>query len=187
MEEEITNSLQVLKRGGIILYPTDTVWGIGCDATNEEAVEKIYRIKNRVDSRSMLVLLDKKEGLHTYVRNVPDIAWQLIEATIKPLTIIYPDAKGLPKNILGKDGSIGIRITEDEFCRKLISRLHKPLVSSSANLSSQPAPLVFSDVSHQIIESVDHVVSLRQDDRQAGTPSSIIKIGRHDEILIIRE
>jgi len=118
---------------------------------------------------------------------VPDIAWQLIEATVKPLTIIYPDATGLPGNLLGEDESIGIRITIDEFCRKLISRLHRPLVSSSANLSSQPAPRTFSDISREITGSVDYVVTFRQADRKAGNPSSIIKIGKHDEIVIIRE
>jgi len=187
MEEEIKNSLQALKDGGIILYPTDTIWGIGCDATNEKAIERVYRIKNRIDRKSMLILLDKKEGLTRFVKQVPDVAWQLIEAAIKPLTIIYPDATNLPGNILGEDGSIGIRITQDEFCRKLISRLHRPIVSSSANLSAQPAPKTFRDVPREIIDGVDHVVSLRQDGQKAGTPSSVIKIGRNDEIIIIRE
>jgi len=187
MHEEIKKTLEVLTEGGIILYPTDTVWGIGCDATNEEAVQKIYTLKKRADSKSMLVLIDTQARILQYVQEVPEIAWQLLEVAVKPLTIIYPGAKNLAANLIAEDGSVGIRIPNDAFCQSLISRFRKPLVSTSANISGNVAPSTFAEVPDMILRSVDHVVRWRQDDRQAAAPSSIIKLGPGGLIEIIRE
>jgi L-threonylcarbamoyladenylate synthase len=187
MVEDIRNAVEVLKQGGIILYPTDTIWGIGCDATNEEAVKRVYVLKNRQDEKSMLLLLDEASKLSQYVAEVPEIAWNLIEATEKPLTLIYPGAINLAQNLISEDGSIGIRITADEFCRKLISRLGKPLVSTSANKSGMPWPANFHHVDRHILKEVDYVVKWRQDEDQRGKPSGIIKLGLRGEVQVIRE
>ncbi len=187
MKEDLTAALQVLQRGGIILYPTDTVWGIGCDATNAEAVNMIYEIKQREDSKSMIILLDSVSRLQQYVDVIPDIAWDLVELADKPLTVIYPGAKNLAPNLPADDHSIGIRIVRDEFCKKLIERFRKPLVSTSANISGQPAPAIFSEIPHRIINAVDYVVAWRQGDSTRSNPSGIIKIGPKGEIEIIRE
>lgn len=187
MKEDIVNALVVLKQGGIILYPTDTIWGLGCDATNEKAVERIYQIKKRSDQKSMLVLLDNPAKISAYVNEMPDIAWDLIELSTKPLTIIYSDAKNLAKNLIADDGSIGIRISNDEFNQKLIQRFKKPIVSTSANISGVPSPQTFDEISQQIIDSVDYVVKWKQDDMSKVKPSSIIKLGNTGEVQIIRE
>ena len=150
--------------GGIILYPTDTIWGIGCDATNEKAVQRVYELKRRTDNKAMLVLMDSEAKLDRYVSDVPDIAWDLISVSDKPLTIIYSSAKNLATNLLGADGSVGIRITNEEFSKKLCERFRKPLVSTSANVSGEPSPANFSEVSEVIKEGVDYIVSYRQDD-----------------------
>jgi len=186
MDNEIKKVIEILNQGGIILYPTDTIWGIGCDATNKEAVQKIYAIKQREDSKSMLVLLDSESRLQQYIKEVPEIAWQLIEVSDKPLTIIYPGGRNLAENILAEDGSIGIRIAKDEFCQQLISRFKKPLVSTSANVSSQPSPQYFDQIEDIIRNNVDYIVNLRQNDHTPAIPSSIIKIGLRGEIQIIR-
>jgi L-threonylcarbamoyladenylate synthase len=187
MDNEIKKAIEILNQGGIILYPTDTIWGIGCDATNKEAVKKIYEIKQREDSKSMLVLLDSEIRLQQYIKEVPEIAWQLIEVSDKPLTIIYPGAKNLADNLLAEDGSIGIRIPADEFCRKLLARFKKPLVSTSANISGRMSPSVFAEIEQEIKSSVDYVVNWRQNDTNHGIPSSIVKLGVGGEIKIIRE
>jgi len=187
MIEDIKLAIEVLQKGGVILYPTDTIWGIGCDACNEEAVKKVYAIKNREDSKSMLVLMENVALLDRYVDEVPEIAFDLIELTDKPLTIIYDGAKNLAKNLIAEDGSIGIRITSESFSRELIRRFKKPIVSTSANISGSPSPACFAEIDQKIIDSVDFVVSYRQDDLQKAAPSGIIKLGRGGEVKIIRE
>jgi L-threonylcarbamoyladenylate synthase len=178
--------LKCCKKGGIILYPTDTIWGLGCDATNPEAVKRIYELKKRADSKSMLVLMENPALLDRYVEEVPDVAWDLIELADKPLTIIYDGAKNLAQNLIAEDGSIGIRFNQEEFSRELVRRFKKPIVSTSANISGQPSPANFSEVQQEIIDAVDYVVEYRQNDKQKAAPSSIIKLGRTGEIKIIR-
>ena len=152
MTEDIKKACEVMAAGGIILYPTDTIWGIGCDATNEKAVQRVYELKRRTDNKAMLVLMDSEAKLDRYVSDVPDIAWDLISVSDKPLTIIYSSAKNLATNLLGADGSVGIRITNEEFSKKLCERFRKPLVSTSANVSGEPSPANFSEVSEVIKE-----------------------------------
>lgn len=187
MIEDIKVALAVLQKGGVILYPTDTIWGIGCDACNEEAVKKVYAIKNRNDSKSMLVLMENAALLDRYVDEVPDIAFDLIELTDKPLTIVYDGAKNLARNLVADDGSIGIRITTEAFSSELIRRFKRPLVSTSANRSGNPSPSCFDEIDQEIIDLVDYVVKYRQEDTHKATPSGIIKLGRGGEIKIIRE
>ncbi|WP_159517679.1 L-threonylcarbamoyladenylate synthase [Sunxiuqinia indica] len=187
MHNDIKKALEVLHSGGIILYPTDTIWGIGCDATNEEAVQKIYQLKEREDSKSMLVLMENINFLSRYVEEVPEIALDLIEVTEKPMTIIYPGAKNLAKNLVAQDGSIGIRITSEEFTRQLIQRFKKPIVSTSANISGEPSPSFFDEIIPEIKDAVDYVVEYRQDDISPKEPSSIIKLGTSGEIEILRK
>ena len=169
MTEDIKKACEVMAAGGIILYPTDTIWGIGCDATNEKAVQRVYELKRRADNKAMLVLMDSEAKLDRYVSDVPDIAWDLISVSDKPLTIIYSSAKNLATNLLGADGSVGIRITNEEFSKKLCERFRKPLVSTSANVSGEPSPANFSEVSEVIKEGVDYIVSYRQDDKDNGS------------------
>ncbi len=187
MIEDIKSALDILSRGGVILYPTDTVWGLGCDATNENAVQRIYSIKRRPDSKSMIVLMENPALLDRYINDVPDIAWDLIEISTTPLTIIYSGVKNLAGNLIADDGSIGIRFTHEEFTKQLISRFRKPVVSTSANISGQPAPAVFRDIPEEIIKSVDYVVKYRQDDTVPAKPSAIIRLGTGGRIEIIRE
>ncbi len=187
MHDDIKNALEVLKSGGIILYPTDTIWGIGCDATNPEAVKRIYEIKKRADSKSMLVLMENINLLERYMQEVPEIAYDLIEVTDKPMTIIYPGAKNLAPNLVAEDGSVGIRLTQERFTQQLIQRFRKPIVSTSANISGEPSPAFFDEVSDDIKEAVDYVVSYRQDDTTPSKPSSIIKLGVGGQIQVIRE
>ena len=158
MTEDIKKACEVMAAGGIILYPTDTIWGIGCDATNEKAVQRVYELKRRTDNKAMLVLMDSEAKLDRYVSDVPDIAWDLISVSDKPLTIIYSSAKNLATNLLGADGSVGIRITNEEFSKKLCERFRKPLVSTSANVSGEPSPANFSEVSE-----------VRSEERRVGT------------------
>lgn len=187
MNDDIKKAVEVMHQGGIILYPTDTIWGIGCDATNRDAVQRIYTLKNRLDSKAMLVLLDSENKLQQYISEVPEIAWQLIEVNDKPMTIIYPGAKNLAPNLIAEDGSIGIRVARDEFCEKLISRNKKPVVSTSANISGEPSPEFFDQISDQIKEGVDYIVRWRQDDTASRLPSSIIKIFSDGHFQIIRK
>ncbi len=187
MQDDIKAALEVLQKGGVILYPTDTIWGLGCDACNEEAVKRIYAIKNRIDSKSMLVLMENASLLDRYVDEVPEIAFDLIELTDKPLTIIYDGAKNLAKNLVADDGSIGIRFTTEAFSSDLIRRFKKPIVSTSANISGKPSPACFVEISQEIIDAVDYVVKYRQNDIQKAVQSSIMKLGRGGEIKIIRE
>ena len=173
-------------RGGVILYPTDTVWGIGCDACNEAAVERIYTIKQRNEARTMLVLVDERDMLSDYVDEIPNIALKLMDETVKPLSIIYPKAKNLPDNLVADDGSIGIRIVNDPFCRQLIRAFGKPIVSTSANISGEPTPATFNDISGDIKSAVDYIVLWRQDDRQPATASSIIKMKKDGSYIKLR-
>lgn len=186
MTDDIKKACEVMQAGGIILYPTDTIWGIGCDATNEKAVQRVYELKKRADNKAMLVLMDSSAKLEAYVNDIPDIAWDLIEVADKPLTIIYSNAKNLAKNLLGNDGSVGIRISNEEFSRKLCERFRKPLVSTSANVSGEPSPANFSEVSDVIKNGVDYIVSYRQDDMSKAQPSNIIKLGAGGLIQVIR-
>ena len=187
MNQDIKKALDVLRSGGVILYPTDTIWGLGCDAENEEAVKRIYEIKKRADSKSMLALIDSPIRLEMYVEEVPEIAWDLVEQTTKPLTIIYPKAKNLAKNLIADDGSIGIRLVNEGFCHKLISRFQKPIVSTSANISGKDSPNIFDDISQEILDAVDYVVEYKQDDISEAKASSIIKLSDGGLFKIIRE
>ena len=187
LEEEVAKALEVLKRGGIILYPTDTVWGIGCDATNAAAVEKIYALKKRDDRKSMLILTDKIDNVSKYAQKVPDIAWQLLEVTDKPLTLILPDARGIAENLIPEEGTVAIRVADHEFCKKLIYKLNRPLVSTSANISGEASPATFSEISKEIKEGVDYVVAPSVEGRPTRKPSAIIALGAGGQIQIIRE
>jgi L-threonylcarbamoyladenylate synthase len=187
MHNDINKALEILKNGGVILYPTDTIWGIGCDATNEKAVERIYKIKKREDSKSMLVLMENPALLERYVTEVPEIAWDLVEVATTPLTVIYPKAKNLAKNLVASDGSIGIRFTKEAFTTQLLQRFRRPLVSTSANISGEKSPAFFNEISEEIKSMVDYVVEYRQDDNSPSQPSSIIKLGPGGQIEIIRK
>lgn len=186
MTEDIKKACEVMAAGGIILYPTDTIWGIGCDATNEKAVQRIYELKRRADNKAMLVLMDSEAKLNMYVSDVPDIAWDLISVSDKPLTIIYSSAKNLATNLLAADGSVGIRITNEEFSKKLCERFRKPLVSTSANLSGEPSPTNYDEISGVIKAGVDYIVNYRQDDMSKAVPSGIIKLGEGGLVQVIR-
>ena len=201
-KSDLEEAVRVLRAGGVIVYPTDTVWGIGCDATNEEAVRRVYALKRRADSKSMLVLLDAPGKLQGYVEEVPEMAWELLECTaplqlplqgvrentesIRPLTIIYPRGKNLAKSLLAEDGSVGIRITREPFSKALCERLRRPIVSTSANISGEPAAKTFRQISEAVLEQADYVCLYRRDDEEEKAPSSIIKVGLHNEIEIIR-
>jgi L-threonylcarbamoyladenylate synthase len=187
MENDLKRAVEVLKSGGVILYPTDTIWGIGCDATNSEAVARIYQIKKREDSRSMLVLMENPALLERYVDDVPDIAWDLVEVSNKPLTVIYPGAKNLAVNLIDSDGSIGIRFTKEAFTARLLQRFRRPLVSTSANISGDKSPTFFGDISDEIKSQVDYIVTYRQNDTTSTQPSAIIKLGAGGRIDIIRK
>ena len=188
-KSDLQAALKVLREGGVILYPTDTVWGIGCDATNAGAVARVYEIKKRMDSKAMLVLLDGAGKLQGYMEKVPETAWMLLEANEgqRPMTIIYPQAKNLAPNLLADDGSVGIRITEEPFSKALCEQLRRPLVSTSANISGEPAAKLFSEISPEILEAVDYVCLFRRDDNSPTQPSSIIKIDDKERINIIRK
>jgi L-threonylcarbamoyladenylate synthase len=182
----LEEAVSVLKRGGLILYPTDTVWGIGCDATNEQAVKRIYALKQRTDAKAMLVLIDREEKLPFYMKEVPSMAWELVRIADKPLTIIYPEARNLAPSLLAEDGSIGIRITHEAFSKALCARFNKPVVSTSANISGEPSPAFFQAISEEIVQGVDYVVNYRREETIASRPSSIIKWGVDGTISIIR-
>lgn len=185
--EEIKKACQVLNQGGVILYPTDTVWGIGCDATNPEAVKKVYDIKQRVDSKAMLVLVNNEVKVDFYVSDAPEVAWSLIELATKPLTIIYDNARNLAPNLLAEDGSVGIRVTQELFSKELCFRFRKAIVSTSANISGQPSPASFAEISEEVKQAVDYIVGYRQDEKAGAKPSSIIKLGKGGAVKIIRE
>ncbi|MDD4921024.1 MAG: L-threonylcarbamoyladenylate synthase [Bacteroidales bacterium] len=187
MNEEIIRAQEILYKGGVILYPTDTIWGIGCDATNEEAVRRVFDIKKRVDSKALLVLIDSPVKLDFYVKEVPEVAWDLVELADNPLTIIYPGARNLAPNLLAEDGSVGIRVTRESFSKKLCERFRKAIVSTSANVSGEPSPGFFEEISPEIIAGVDYVVNYRRDDKTPSKASSIIKLGVGGKVEIIRK
>ena len=187
MHEEIKKTIEVLRAGGVILYPTDTVWGLGCDATNEKAVKRIFDIKKRTDTKAMLVLIDNPAKLQSYVEEVPDMAWDLIELSDKPLTIIYPQAKNLATNLVAEDKTIGIRVTNEAFSKNLCAQFRRPIVSTSANISGNATPSNFSEISDEIKKAVDYVVNFRQDDMTKLNSSSIIKLGKWNLFQIIRK
>ena len=176
-----------MREGGVILYPTDTIWGIGCDATNEDAVRRVYEIKQRQDSKAMLVLVDSSVKVDFYVRDVPAVAWDLIDLADKPLTIIYSGARNLAANLLAEDGSVGIRVTNEDFSKRLCQQFRKAIVSTSANISGQPSPKNFSEISEEVKSAVDYIVGYRQEEMSNPKPSSIIKLDKGGVIKIIRE
>lgn len=190
-EEDIKNAVEVLRKGGVILYPTDTVWGIGCDATNEEAVRRVYEIKQRDDSKALICLVDSDARLQRYVRNVPDVAWQLIDSLkdgdAKPTTLILDGAINLASNLIAEDGSIGMRITQEAFSKELCYRFQKALVSTSANISGEPAAQNYCGIDPRIIESVDYVCWSRRQEHKPHNPSSIIRLKENGEVTIIRK
>ena len=185
-ETEVEQALEVLRNGGVVLYPTDTSWGIGCDATNENAVKRIYQIKNREDSKSMIILVADERDVLQYVA-APDLAvFDFIEEQTRPTTIIFEHAVGLPGNLVAEDGSIAIRIARDEFCKHLVKRLRKPIVSTSANISGQASPKFFAEISDEIKKAVDHVAAWRQEDVTPAQPSQIIKWNNDGTRTVIR-
>lgn len=186
-EEDIKRAVEVMRQGGVILYPTDTVWGIGCDATNAEAVKRVYDIKQRDDSKALICLVDSDARLQRYVRDVPDVAWQLIDCCDRPTTLILDGAVNLASNLIADDGSIGIRITQEPFSKELCYRFQKAIVSTSANISGEPAAQNYRDIDPKILEAVDYVCWSRRQEHQPHTPSSIIKLGRGGEVTIIRK
>jgi L-threonylcarbamoyladenylate synthase len=186
MQQEINKCIEALKSGGIILYPTDTVWGIGCDATNEEAVKKIYKLKQREDSKSMIVIVGNDAMLQKHLKEVPDLAWDIIDLATKPTTIIYPNAKQLAKNVVATDGSVGIRLVKEGFANQLVQKFGKPIVSTSANVSEKSTPANFSEISNEIKSGVDYVVNAAFD-KGNHQPSSIIKLGLKGEIEVLRK
>ena len=185
--EDIKNAVEVLRKGGVILYPTDTVWGIGCDATNAEAVAKVYEIKHREDSKALICLVDSEGRLQRYVRDVPEVAWQLMEMSEKPMTVILDNAINLAPNLIAEDGSIALRITKEAFSKELCYRFQKAIVSTSANISGEPAAQNYCDLSPELLASVDYVCASRRQEHKPHTPSSIVKVGRGGEIKIIRK
>ncbi|WP_432221735.1 L-threonylcarbamoyladenylate synthase [Flavobacterium sp. TMP13] len=186
MNQEIHKAYEVIKEGGIILYPTDTVWGIGCDATNPEAVAKIYKLKQRAETQSMIVLMNGEKMMYNVFKNIPEVAWQILDLSERPTTLILDEPRNVAKNIIAVDNSLGIRIVKDPFCFKLLERMKKPLVSTSANISGQPTPIAYKDISPEIIKGVDYVVQLNQD-KLAGKPSTIIKLTNDAQVKVIRK
>ncbi|WP_316832236.1 L-threonylcarbamoyladenylate synthase [Pedobacter aquatilis] len=187
LKEEINKALEVLKAGGVILYPTDTIWGLGCDATNPEAVDKVLKIKNRPAEKSLIVLLDVDSKIQSYIEDVPKVAYDLIEYAENPLTVIFSGAKNLAKNVINEDGSVGIRIVKHDFCTPLIQRFRKPIVSTSANLSGEPSPKNFDDISPEIIDAVDYIVDFEQENRTSKKPSTIMKLSPGGQFQFIRK
>ena len=185
-EADLKEAVRVMKEGGIILYPTDTVWGIGCDARNEEAVKKIYSLKHREDSKSMLVLVGSEGMLQRTVNDIPEIAWQLIDVAVNPMTIIYDHPAGIAENLKANDGSLGVRITSEKFSRTLCERMRGPIVSTSANVSGKPTPMTFSEISSEIKNGVDYVCRFRQQEKASAKPSNIIKITQGNVVKVIR-
>lgn len=184
--EDIRQAVQTLRQGGLILYPTDTIWGIGCDATNPEAVSRVYQLKQREDSKALICLVDSPDRMQRYFRQVPDVAWDLIDCADTPLTLILDGATGVAENLTAEDGSLGVRVTKEEISRELCFRFQKAIVSTSANVSGEPSPATFRDIDPVIIEGVDYVMKSRQNDHSAAKPSSIIKLRPDGEVKIIR-
>ncbi len=185
-DADIRDAIEVLRRGGTILYPTDTVWGIGCDATNADAVRRVYEIKQRSEAKALICLVDSPGRLQRYVRNVPDVAWDIIDLATRPTTVILNGATGLASNLLAEDGSVGLRVTSEVFSQQLCYRFQRPIVSTSANVTGQPAPQIFTDIDPAILEAVDYVCTSRRRDTARRQPSAIIKLGPNAEVTVIR-
>ncbi len=185
--EDVNKALDTLKNGGLILYPTDTIWGIGCDATNKEAVERVFALKGRDKSKSLIVLLHNDNQLASYVQDIPEVAYELIEYTEKPLTIVYSKAKNLAENALAEDGSIGIRIVRHPFCEQLLQRFRKPIISTSANISGASSPTCFDDISEEILSGVDYVVTYGQREKGDGKSSTVMKIDPSGKFEFLRK
>ncbi len=185
--EDIKKAIETMRNGGVILYPTDTVWGIGCDATNAEAVAKVYRIKKRDDSKALICLVDSDSRVQRYVRNVPNVAWDLMDLSEKPTTVILDDAVNLASNLIADDGSIAMRITREPFSKELCFRFQKPIVSTSANISGEPAAQNYCDISPELLDAVDYVCWTRRQEHKPHTPSSIIKLTKDGVVTIIRK
>lgn len=185
-EQDIKNAVECMRKGGVILYPTDTVWGIGCDATNAEAVAKVYKIKQREDSKALICLIDSDNRMARYFRDVPNVAWELIDVAVKPTTVILDNATGVANNLVAEDGSLAMRVTKEPFSHELCYRFQKPIVSTSANISGQPAAQNYCDIDPVLLEAVDYVCWSRRQEHKPHTPSSIIKLSANGEVKIIR-
>ncbi|MEA5141621.1 L-threonylcarbamoyladenylate synthase [Arcicella rigui] len=181
------DALQHLRKGNTLLYPSDTIWGLGCDSRNEKAVEKLYQLKQRPDNKAFIILISKIEQLSEYVTEVPEIAWNLVEFAEKPLTVIYPNGKNLAPNLLGEDGSIAIRLVKDEFCKGLVYKFERAIVSTSANLSGDVSPQKFEDISPKIIENVDYILKNPKGENKNAQPSQIVKLGLGGDFKFIRK
>lgn len=185
-KEDIRRAIEVMNNGGIILYPTDTIWGLGCDATNAEAVKRIYAIKQRTDAKALISLVDSEAKVQFYVREVPEVAWDVMELSERPMTVVFDGGRNLAPNLLAEDGSVAIRITKEPFSKELCMRMKRAIVSTSANISGEPAPRCFAEISKEIIATVDYVCTSRQDEPPTQKASSIIKLGVGGEVTIIR-
>lgn len=185
MNEEIHKAFEVIQNGGIILYPTDTVWGIGCDATNADAISRIYKLKQREESKSMIILINGEKMMYSIFKDIPEVAWQIIDLSEKPTTLILDTPRNVAPNIIAPDNTLGVRVVKDTFCFKLLERMKKPLVSTSANSSGQPTPKSFKEISREILEGVDYIVNL-QKDIITGKESTIIKLGNDSKVKVIR-
>lgn len=183
---EVHNAYEIIKEGGIILYPTDTVWGIGCDATNPEAVAKIYKLKQRAETQSMIVLMNSEKMLYNVFKDIPEVAWQIMDFSENPTTLVLDKPRNVAPSLIAPDNTLGIRLIKEPFCFKLLERMKKPLVSTSANISGQPTPKSFKEISPEIIKGVDYVVNLQRD-KIAGKPSTIIKLTSDSQVKIIRK
>lgn len=184
--DDIRQAIEVMNKGGVILYPTDTIWGIGCDATNEAAVRRVFEIKKRADAKALITLVDSEAKLEFYVNDIPEVAWDLIEVAERPLTIIFDHARNLAPNLLAEDGSAGIRITKEEFSKNLCMRMKRAIVSTSANISGEPSPKCFADISPEIFQAVDYVCTSRRNETHNPPASNIIKLGSGGEVKVIR-
>ncbi len=186
MNQEIQNAYEIIQKGGIILYPTDTVWGIGCDATNAEAVAKIYKLKKRAETQSMIVLMNGEKMIYNVFKEIPEVAWQIIDLSENPTTLVLDKPRNVAPNLIAPDQTLGIRIVKEPFCFKLMEKMKKPLVSTSANISGQPTPKSFKEISPEIIKGVDYVVNLHRE-KIAGKPSTIIKLTNDSQVKVIRK
>ena len=185
-KEDIRRAVEVMNQGGVILYPTDTIWGLGCDATNPEAVKRIYEIKQRTDAKALISLVDSETKVQFYVKEVPEVAWDVMELSERPMTVVFDGGRNLAPNLLAEDGSVAIRITKEAFSKELCMRMKRAVVSTSANISGQPAPRCFAEISEEIKGAVDYICTSRQDEPPTQTASSIIKLGAGGEVTIIR-
>ena len=186
INQEIQKAYEVIQKGGIILYPTDTVWGIGCDATNPEAVAKIYKLKQRAETQSMIVLMNGEKMIYNVFKEIPEVAWQIIDLSEDPITLVLDKPRNVAANLIAPDQTLGIRVVKEPFCFKLMEKMKKPLVSTSANISGEPTPKSFKEISPEIIKGVDYVVNLHRE-KIAGKPSTIIKLTNDSQVKVIRK